>query len=80
MTATGTCAGHHADDTVPGVVFAARGSGVRGAFASLGAMSHAELRGAIDPTGARMAYVYDNFAWPHCEAEGYEFQLPSAAA
>lgn len=34
-----------------------------------------ELFVNIDPDLGKLNYVFDNFQWPHCEAEGYPLTL-----
>lgn len=36
-------------------------------------LSNREVLEALDPRIDSLPYVYDNFEWPHCEAEGLDF-------
>ena len=79
------CKGHHADDVIPFDVMAVRvtddatpaADGVAAATTDgsyeVAQLTNRELYAALDPRAARMPYVYDNFEWSHCDADGVHF-------
>ena len=64
------CKGHHPWDVAPWAV-AVDGDP---AFVTNG-----ELHAMGDPRAYALPYVYDDFTWPHCDAEGHVFPPPSGA-
>lgn len=36
-------------------------------------LTNRELLEALDPRENKMSYIYDNFMWPHCAKDGYDF-------
>ena len=67
----GICAGHNADDLLPFGNFSlpqrARPKRPGGGFSNL------EFYEFTAPHNPDLPYVYDNFAWEHCERAGYTF-------
>ncbi|CAM9529630.1 unnamed protein product [Ectocarpus sp. 12 AP-2014] len=75
-----TCVGHNADDVQPfHDLFLEEHEGEPDVIGSAGGESvgplkgyytNAELYDLLHPAGMQLPYVYDNFAWPHCDAQG----------
>ena len=74
-----TCVGHRGSDVFPfGIISSDRvgfdvqihilaqdGTGV--------GMSNREVLATVDPRLANVNYIYDNFKWAHCAADGCDF-------
>ncbi|CAB1110722.1 unnamed protein product [Ectocarpus sp. CCAP 1310/34] len=75
-----TCVGHNADDVQPfHDLFLEEHEGEPDVVGSAGGESvgplkgyytNAELYDLLHPAGMQLPYMYDNFAWPHCDAQG----------
>merc|ERR1712185_873767 len=67
------CRGHHAYDLTfwEATVLDANGTYVQRHY------TNQEIREMIRPTDYRMPYVYSQFQWPHCDAQGYVFSSPT---
>lgn len=68
---TGTCPGHGADDLLPFEGFATGDEA--GVF-----FTNRQMYDFLSPFSEDLPYVYDNFAWEHCDKEGYTFGAQEA--
>ena len=73
------CTGHRGSDVFPfGLLdtdedgFTIK-TGVRGNDETGNTLTNRELLQAFDPRSNSLPYVYDNFKWTHCEADGVSF-------
>ena len=69
---TDQCKGHHRDDVT---TFITTVQGDDGVFERR-YLTNGELFDFLNPLAPRMSYVYDNFRWEHCDAQGLAFPLP----
>ena len=70
---TGTCPGHGADDALPFAGLAA-GAAAGDFYTNL------QMFAFLSPLSEDLPYVYDDFAWKHCDEEGYTFGAQVAKA
>jgi hypothetical protein len=64
----GICPGHNADDVLPFGNFTLPKSAPKS-----GGFTNLEFYAFTAPHNPDLPYVYDNFAWEHCERAGYSF-------
>ena len=69
---TTQCKGHHREDVT---TFVTTVQGDDGVFERR-YLTNGELFDYLDPLKPRMSYVYDNFRWEHCDAQGLSFPQP----
>ena len=50
-------------------------TGIRGNPVSGNELSDRNVIATFDPRSISLAYVYDNFKWDHCGAEGHDFNI-----
>lgn len=74
-----SCVGHRGSDVFPyGLLdgdetdFAVR-TGIKGNPAAGNIFTNREALLAMDPRENNLPYIYDNFEWTHCAADGYNF-------
>lgn len=80
------CTGHRGSDVFPfGLLdtdtdgFTVK-TGIRGNDETGNTLTNRELLQAFDPRSNSLPYVYDNFKWTHCEADGVSFDQAWEAA
>ncbi|KAJ8600603.1 hypothetical protein CTAYLR_010048 [Chrysophaeum taylorii] len=66
------CEGHHPWDLTYFETTTTKKSSVGGTFATA-RLTNAELYEAADPFDYKLPFVYDSFAWKHCDEEGHFF-------
>ncbi|CAM9668790.1 unnamed protein product [Ascophyllum nodosum] len=76
---TETCVGHRGSDAFP---FGILESDIEGFDVEVGMLAHdgtgvgipnRDVLAAVDPRVGNVTYIYDNFKWEHCAADGYNF-------
>ena len=74
-----TCVGHRGSDAFP---FGILESDIEGFDVEVGMLAHdgtgvgipnRDVLAAVDPRVGNVTYIYDNFKWEHCAADGYNF-------
>lgn len=63
------CEGHHPEDLT---FFRSMTKGSDGSY-QVGKLTNVELLQKLNPKSYGMSYLYDDFTWSHCEADGYDF-------
>ena len=74
-----SCVGHRGSDVFPFGILSDDGPGFdvqTGIISQDGTgvgLTNREVLAAIDPRLNNVTYIYDNFKWDHCTADGYNF-------
>jgi hypothetical protein len=66
------CSGHQETSTVP-FKFSMKNGDDKGAFNDETLLTNGEVYDLLDPSQSSMPYIYQDFAWKHCEWYGYNF-------